>query len=97
MLSYEQQFWPKYLGTIEKLHDFILNHHNNYYPPFPPLPPINVEKLTENTSFSFVNTLCNIEMGKWGGGGGGELKVRFQFSLPKLICSNICGQDLGVH
>ena len=51
-------------------------------------PPINVEKLAGNTSGSFVNTLYNIEMGEWG-----ELKVIFQFSLAKLICSNIFGQD----
>ena len=31
------QFWPKYLGTIEKLHDFISNDHKNYCPPSPPL------------------------------------------------------------
>ena len=38
-----RKFWPKYLGTMEKYHDFIRNHHKNY---FAPLPPINVEKLS---------------------------------------------------
>ena len=59
-----------------------------------------LKTLAGNTFGSFVNTLCNIEMGElgnggigeWGGGGGNE-KVIFQFSLAKLICSNIFGQD----
>ena len=31
-----RQFWPKYLGTIEKLLDFIPNHHKYYFPPSAP-------------------------------------------------------------
>ena len=56
-----RQFWPKYLETIEKLHNLIPNHYKNYYPPSPPQSML--EKLAGNTSGSFVNTLCNIEMG----------------------------------
>ena len=47
-------------------------------------------KIDEPYHASFVNTLCNIELGEWG-----ELKVIFQFSLAKLISSNIFGQDSG--
>ena len=54
----------------------------------PLFPQSMLKKLADNTSGSFVNTLCNIEMRAWG-----ELKVIFQFSLAKLICSNIFGQD----
>ena len=61
-----RQFWPKYLETIEKLHDFGPNHHKNYYPPPPLSPQSMLKKLAGNTSGSFVNTLCNIEMGEWG-------------------------------
>ena len=59
-----------------------------------------LKNLAGNTSGSFVNTLCIIEIGGGGGGGGqgggggmGDLKVIFQFSLAKLICSNIFDQD----
>ena len=51
----------------------------------PPLPQSMLKNLAGNTSRSFVNTLCKIEMG--------ELKVIFQIPLAKLICPNIFGQD----
>ena len=47
MWCFRLQFWPEYLGTIEKLHLFIPNHYKNYCPPLPlsPFTPLNVEKI----------------------------------------------------
>ena len=69
-----------------KIAFFIPNHHKNYYPPS--LYSI-FKNLAGNTYGSFVNTLCNIEMGEWG-----ELKSHisiffrkvdlFQHSWPRL-------------
>ena len=80
-----RQFWPKYLGTMEK---FMFLSQIITRTIIPPLPHSMLKKLAGNTSCSIVNTFCYIEMGE-----SGEIKVIFQFSLAKLICSNIFGQD----
>ena len=45
----------------------------------PPLPHSMLKKLAGSTSGSFVNTLCNIEMGEWG-----ELKIHISIFLSKV-------------
>ena len=67
-----RQFWPKYLGTIEKLHDIIPNHHMNYYPPFPP---INVEKICRQ----HIWQLCKHTLQRRN---GGMVNLKSYFNFP---------------
>ena len=71
-----QHFWagfcPKYLGTIEKLHVFIPDHHKNYYPPSPPL---SVKKISRQ----HIWQPCEHTLQHRNGGMGGIKKSHFNF------------------